>query len=154
MNAKFIESCRKDLHIDESILESAQKEAEQDGSTLIQVLLRQNWWDAKDLMNKWSKAYQIYFISLGMVDIPQKILDLVPYEVVRDFRVIPLEQSGDAIILACAHPEDREAQEKIELALKRKVNLVLADANEIEKAFRRFYKLTLRVISNPSFRIE
>jgi type IV pilus assembly protein PilB len=70
---------------------------------------------------------QIFGIPYKIID-PQQIaegaLKLIPEEMVRNFRVIPLGQQGDLLIVGMVNPHDVKAQEALKFVAKQqKVNL-------------------------------
>ncbi|HEY3760941.1 MAG TPA: ATPase, T2SS/T4P/T4SS family [Verrucomicrobiae bacterium] len=78
-------------------------------------------------------------VSVKDRDIPAELLQLVPAKVARMYHCLPVGVNDSAVLIALADPLDPAKPDEIHFAIKRDVQIVVADPEEIEKAIERHY---------------
>lgn len=113
------------------------KEQEDNPHTMIgQLLMRNNLVTEKDLMKCLAIQQQVPYVSLaGFVPDPQIIKECGAY-IIRRFNFLPIKEEDDKLIIAVSDPTFRKALEEVELALNRKISIVIADREEITAAIK------------------
>jgi hypothetical protein len=90
------------------------------------------------------KSLDVPRIDLENLDLPEEVLSLVPRDLVVRFRVVPVAISGQTLLLATSHPENRRALEEIGFVTGYAVNCALATDEEINSALQRYYGVKSR----------
>lgn len=70
------------------------------------------------------------------------VTSLVPYAYLSRHKILPVEVSGDQVIVATADPFVLEWEEELERILKKKICKVLANPDDISRYLIEFYALT------------
>jgi type IV pilus assembly protein PilB len=79
------------------------------------------------------------FIDLEHTPIPPDVFELIPEDVARRFRVVPVAFDGLYLTVAVADPLDFEALDTLPHVLNREVNMVCATATAIKALIRQNY---------------
>jgi len=79
-------------------------------------------------------------IDLQEVEIEPEALEVVPFELAKELRLIPLKIEADALTVAMADPFDVEAIDRVEKLASRLVNVVAASGREIESLLLKSHK--------------
>jgi len=79
-------------------------------------------------------------VNLNTYQIQPEALQLIPESLARKYNVIPLTITSDALQVAIANASDILTLETLTVLAKRRIELVLADASEIQEAINRNYK--------------
>jgi type IV pilus assembly protein PilB len=78
-------------------------------------------------------------VSVKDRDIPPELLQLVPARVARMYHCLPVGVNNGTVLIALADPLDPGKPDEIHFAIKRDVQIVVADPEDIEKAIDRHY---------------
>ncbi len=78
-------------------------------------------------------------VSLKDRDIPPEILQTVPAKVAQMYHCLPVAVNNGTVQIALADPLDPAKPDEIHFAIKRDVQIVVADPMEIERAIDRLY---------------
>ena len=78
-------------------------------------------------------------VSIKDRDIPAELLQLVPANIARMYHCLPVGLNDGTVLIALADPLDPAKPDEIHFAIKRDVQIVVADPDEIEKAIERHY---------------
>lgn len=79
-------------------------------------------------------------VDLNTFQIQPEALQLIPESLARKYNVIPLTITSDALQVAIANASDILTLETLTVLAKRRVELVIAGATEIQEAINRNYK--------------
>ncbi len=79
-------------------------------------------------------------VNLNTYQIQPEALQLIPESLARKYNVIPLTITSDALQVAIANASDILTLETLTVLAKRRIELVLAGASEIQEAINRNYK--------------
>jgi type IV pilus assembly protein PilB len=99
--------------------------------------------DIKDIVPFAAGSNQITYVDLSDVDIPKEILCLVPEEIARKMKVIPIDLKDEMLILGMADPRDLEAVDLIKKAVRKKVSPRLISSADLNKIFTQYQKVSL-----------
>jgi len=78
-------------------------------------------------------------IDLATVDIAKDVLSLIPHSVARRYKVVPLEKRDETLVVAIADPLNLNSIDSLRLLLKLNIEVVIADADDIQKSIERHY---------------
>ena len=80
------------------------------------------------------------YISLSKYAIDTDLLRKIPVDVVRKYKVIPIEQVGNILNVVMSDPLDLSVKEEVEQITGCKLAAFIATRSEIEEAIGRHYK--------------
>ena len=120
-------------------LEAALEEGQRSGRRLGEILLQKGWIDEKDLARLLAGQRGLQFVSLKGRGYEIQAARLLPERLCRYHNAIPIELSGESILVAIADPTDDGANDEIRDELQRQVNFVVATASEIRSALDEVY---------------
>ena len=87
-------------------LAKAQEKARGQGRKLVEVLLQDNIISAETLATVLSFQFNVPVVDLRQYEIEAQAVALVPEEVAREHRVLPLKVEGDVLTVAMEDPSD------------------------------------------------
>ncbi len=102
------------------------------GSTLIEL----GYVTTEDLLNFLGKQLGIPTTNLFQISIPQRTINLLPFDVIEKYRVLPLEADDHSITLGMANPNDLTIISEIEFITGRKASPILVPSAQIDLAIR------------------
>ncbi|MEW6545291.1 MAG: ATPase, T2SS/T4P/T4SS family [Bacillota bacterium] len=120
-------------------LQQALEEARRSGAKLGETLMRMGFITEEDLARALAEQLGLRFSPT--VAYEREAVKLIPEQVARRHRVIPLARRGNVLELAMANPLDLLAQEDVRLLTGLAVQPVVVPARALEEALRRAYQL-------------
>ncbi len=102
------------------------------------VLVELGYLDNDSLLNILSKQHSVPSIDLFRLNIPVDVLNLIPYEKVKSFKVLPINKEENVLHLAMVDPNDISAIQDIEFAIGGRVKSYIVPAYQIEAAIEMF----------------
>jgi general secretion pathway protein E/type IV pilus assembly protein PilB len=94
--------------------------------SLAQALVQGGQLNETQVARAEAKLHGLPFVDLSKGRPPKALLDLVPAEFCRDFKVLPVAESGGKLIMALADPLQRALVDQLEFQLGRAVGCALA----------------------------
>ncbi len=117
-----------------------ESEARSKKATLYQIILERGPLSDEEIGVAVAKHFEVSFIRLGRMQIPQETLAIIPELVARNRMVVAFEKGKEGLKVALANPEDLET---IEFIRKKTGDTVLpfyATPKDIEGVFIRYQK--------------
>ncbi len=124
--------------IDRRQLEDALASQKRLGGFLGSHLIKLGFVDEGELLRILSIDLDVPAVSLSKIRIAQTAQALVPYEVVKTYRVIPLGERGGKIILAMPDPTDHNMLKELEFRLGKPVKPMVTTELDIDEALSFF----------------
>ena len=93
-------------------------------------------------LNAVASQFGMETVSLKEVDIAQELIDLVPAETARRFRIIPLYRTEHSLTVALGDPFDVDTLDGLRYVLKCNVEGAVAPTDEIDDALNHYYAFT------------
>ncbi len=112
----------------------------QSGGRLGSILKDLGYVDNETLLHVLSKQYNLPFINLFEIKISPEILKLIPLELVRSYRVLPLKKYDNTVSLAMVTPNDISALKNVELTTGCAVKPYIVSSGQMDKAINLFEK--------------
>ena len=119
---------------------AAGADAAKEDKSVVDILSRGGVVSKLDILKALANQFGMETISLSGMDIPQDVLDLVPGEVARRYKIVPVYKTDNALTVALSDPLDVETLDSLRYVLKCNVEGVVAPAEEIELALNNYYK--------------
>jgi general secretion pathway protein E/type IV pilus assembly protein PilB len=120
----------------------ALRAAQQTDKPVVDVLADLRYVSKTDILKALAHQFGMEFISLSGVQLDQEVVDLVPGEVARRYRIVPVFRTDNTITVALSDPLDVETLDSLRYVLRCDVAGVVAIPEEIEAAIARYYPAT------------
>ena len=117
---------------------------EKTGYNLSQYLLAYGHIDQAQLAQCLCTQFSIPYIPLRSYNIPDEIIKLVPVDVAEKYWLIPIERTGNFLMVAMADPFDSKAIEKVEEVTGCIVQPFVSILSEIMDALEAYYKVAVK----------
>ncbi|MEO8351138.1 MAG: GspE/PulE family protein [Chthoniobacteraceae bacterium] len=124
--------------ISKSQLERAQTEKTSD-ETVIGALIRLGIVTQEDITRALAAHSSMDFVDLAAVSIPEEIVQTVPRDVVKRFKVIPVAETERGLMIAVSDPLDFDTFDALHHLLNRDLEFVCATPDAINAAYRKCY---------------
>ncbi|SME89150.1 type IV-A pilus assembly ATPase PilB [Pseudobacteriovorax antillogorgiicola] len=139
MSNSFKDIITHKLKVPSDVYAKAEALAKEKGILLVHALIRLKSADPKVLLAAYSHCYKIKVADLDAMDIPNNIISLVPPEIARKSRIIPLDRVGNNIIVALENPQNLKQIDLLRFKTGFSAKTVLAGEEQISRAIERYY---------------
>jgi type IV pilus assembly protein PilB len=120
-------------------LEQALAEKEGSGLPLGQVLVALGLITTRDLAEALAEQHALDFVDLSEAKFEDEALVLLPESVARRYNAVPVKVENGTLVVAVADPTNILAHDDLRLALGTDLQIVVADAAQLEDAMNRRY---------------
>ncbi|MBU1906494.1 MAG: PilZ domain-containing protein [Candidatus Omnitrophica bacterium] len=131
--------------ISQENLDKALEYSKQYGRSITQYLIHYGHIEESELAECLCVQFGIPYIPLMSYDISQKIVDLVPVDLVERYWLVPVDRQGATLMVAMIDPLDQEAIKEVEKAVGLKVIPFVAITAEVMSALETYYKVSISV---------
>jgi type IV pilus assembly protein PilB len=111
----------------------------QSGGRLGHELTKLGYIEENELISFLSKQYSVPSINLADFEIDGEVLKLLPKEVVTRHQVVPVNRTGNTLIVAMADPSNIYAVDDIKFITGFKIDVVVASEQAIAEAISKYY---------------
>jgi len=122
-------------------LDEALKIQERVNARLGRILVKLGYVENKTIAECLSRQLNIPVVNLNELDIPEKVIKQIPYEVAKKHIAIPVDYKDNTLIVALADPSDSYAIEDIQFKTNLSIKATLATETSIIDAFRKYYQI-------------
>jgi type II secretory ATPase GspE/PulE/Tfp pilus assembly ATPase PilB-like protein len=140
-----------DILVDTGLITRSQLERAREDSTpqhgVIQTLIDQGAVSDEDVSRALASAASMDFVDLGQITIPQEVIEIIPAETARRYKVIPVNMSESAVLMATSNPLDFDTFDAVGHILKRDIDFVCATPSQIKAALVRYYGTAEEAVS-------
>lgn len=103
---KLVRTRLDDILVDEGVLDRSklqeiQSEQDQSGSLLSDVLVESGGFDEFELAKLQVKSYGLPFVDVKLFNIRREVLEVLPFDYCKRRGVLPVEQFGQSLAIAC-----------------------------------------------------
>jgi general secretion pathway protein E len=131
--------------ISEAELRSAQDIAAKSNKKLSEVLLEQGMIDSEVLGSVLSLKYGVPVVNLARFEVQPEAIALVPEQVAREHRILPVSLDGDTLTIATDDPHDFSAVNRIASLTRKRIVTVIPVGMKLDSAIDGNYKLTSQI---------
>jgi type IV-A pilus assembly ATPase PilB len=124
--------------ITKSQLERARAERKGE-ETVVEVLIQQGIVSQEDVTRALAAHAAMDFVDLSALSVSDEVIKMVPREVAKRFRVIPLVESDTGLMIAVGDPLNFDTFDSLHHMLQRDLEFVCATPEAIQAAFRKYY---------------
>jgi general secretion pathway protein E len=135
----------KGAFISEAELSTAQEVADRSNKKLSEVLLEQGLIDSEVLASVLSLKYGVPVVNLARFEVQPEAIALVPEQVAREHRILPVSVDGDTLTVATEDPHDFRAVNALASLTRKRIVTVIPVGMKLEKAIDGNYKLTSQI---------
>jgi len=135
----------KGAFISEAELRTAQEMADRSNKKLAEVLLEQGLIDSEVLASVLSLKYGVPVVNLARFEVQPEAIALVPEQVAREHRILPVSVDGDTLTVATEDPHDFRAVNALASLTRKRIVTVIPMGMKLEKAIDGNYKLTSQI---------
>lgn len=125
--------------IDDLQYEEVAAEARRSGQPVFQVLQDSGVMDADTILQIMANHLGTEVVSLSNRELPADVIKAIPGNTARMYSCIPIDLFNGSVRVAFADPLDPARVDEVGFVVKRELQVVVADPNEIEKAIERYY---------------
>jgi type IV pilus assembly protein PilB len=130
----------RDQLISSAQLELAQEASRKSGERIGHSLVKLGALQEEELTHFLSRQYGVPAINLNEFDVEPGIIALIPKDVVARHRVIPVNRSGQALIVAMADPANILAIDDLKFLTGYNIEVVVASDVAIDLAIAKYYE--------------
>jgi type IV pilus assembly protein PilB len=125
--------------VDDLQYEEVVAELKRNNTPVMQVLQDFGIMKLDDILHVMANHIGAEVVSLKDREISPELLNIVPANVARMYHCLPVAMDNGVVQIALADPLDPAKPDEIHFAIKRDVQIVIADPGEIEKTIERLY---------------
>ncbi len=120
-------------------LRRAMEEQRGQGGRLGHALTKMGYLDENALTSFLAKQYGVPSINLADFEIDPEVLKLIPKEVANRHQVIPINRSGNTLMVAMADPSNIYAIDDLKFVTSYNIDVVVASEPAIADALEKYY---------------
>ncbi|MFH1413312.1 MAG: PilZ domain-containing protein [Candidatus Omnitrophota bacterium] len=131
--------------ITQEVLDKALEYSKQYGRSITQYLLHYDHIEESELAECLCVQFGIPYLPLMSYDISQKVVDLLPVDLVEKYWLVPVDRQGETLMVVMIDPLDEEAIQEVEKATGLKVIPFVGITSEVASALESYYKVLISV---------
>lgn len=140
MERKLGEMLVKDKVINQVDLDVALKRQDQEGTSLGRILVEMGLTTEEGIAAALGRHLNVPFITLSHYEIDQQVLQSIPEEIVRKYKIVPVDKTGDTLTIALSDPSNIYLLDELRLLTKCQIIPVISFESDIMEAINRYYK--------------
>lgn len=125
--------------IDHQQATDALQKAQEEDRDVIDVMVREGVAEKIDILKSLAGQFGMEVIDLTGHDIPQDVIDAVPADVARRYKVVPAYKIDNTLTVAISDPLDVETLDSLRYVLKTNVEGAVAPSEQIASALNQYY---------------
>ena len=129
-------------------VEEATEWAQKEDRPVADVLVETTSLTQMDILKALANQFGMETISLQGLDVSQEVIDLVPGEVARRYKVVPIYKTDNTLTVAIGDPLDVETLDSLRYILKCNVEGAVAPIDEITVALNHYYAHTSSTVES------
>jgi MSHA biogenesis protein MshE len=131
--------------ISEEQLSLALEQQKRSGRKLGRVLIENGFATEEGISETLAKQLKIPYLNLKHYNINLQVARMLPEMLARRFRALLLEDKGNTYLVAMGDPSDLFAYDEIARSLKRDIEVVLVNENQVLETIDRIYRRTEQI---------
>lgn len=115
---------------------------------VIDAIVQMGIAEKSDVIKSLANQFGMEFVSLSGHEVDKAVVELVPAEVARRYKIVPVYRTENTIAVALGDPLDVETLDSLRYVLHMDVSPVVAMPEEIEAAIERYYPANSTTIAD------
>jgi len=132
-----------DILVDSGLITKAQLDRAREEANpqhgVIETLINHGAVSDEDISRALASAASMDFVDLGQITIHPEVIELLPAETARRYKVIPVALTDSGLLMATSNPLDFDTFDAIGHVLKRDIDFVCSTPSQIKTALVRYY---------------
>lgn len=120
-------------------IQDVHERMEQDGRSVLDAMVAENAIDEHDVLQTLANQLGMDFVTLQGVDIPPDLRDMIPVDVARRYKVVPVHKADDTLTVALNDPLDCDTLDSLRYLLRCNVEGVVVTSEELQVTLDRYY---------------
>ena len=125
--------------VDDLQYEEVVAELKRSGTPVVQLLQDFGIMKIDDILHVMANYLGTKVVSLRDHEFPSDLLKVIPPNIVRMYHCVPVAENNGTVQVALVDPLDPARADEIHFAIKRDVQVVVADPAEVEKVINQYY---------------
>ena len=139
MERRLAEMLVRDNVITQDTLDLALATQAEHGGSLGRILIDGGYANEWELAAALGKQLNVPFITLSHYEIDLQILDSIPQEIVKKYKIVPIDKTEDTLTVALSDPSNIYLLDELRLLTQLKIVPVISFESDIEEAIRQYY---------------
>ncbi len=139
MERQLGEMLVKDKVISTEDLEEALKRQESSQASLGRVLIEMGLASEWEMAAALGKQLNVPFITLSHYDIDRQVLEAIPEDIVKRYKIVPVDKTGDTLTIALSDPGNIYLLDELRLLTQCQIIPVISFESDIIEAINRYY---------------
>jgi len=139
MERRLGEMLVSDNIISKDDLENALNRQEEENSSLGRVLVEMGMATEWEMAAAIGKQLNVPFITLSHYEIDNQVIESIPEEIVRKYKIVPVDKTGDTLTVALSDPSNIYLQDELRILTKCKIIPVISFESDIIEAINHYY---------------
>ena len=139
MERRLGEMLVKDKIISREDLEKSLKKKEEENISLGRVLVDMGLASEWEMAAAIGKQLNVPFITLSHYEIDRQVIESIPEDIVRKYKIVPVDKTGDTLTVALSDPSNIYLQDELRLLTKCKIIPVISFESDIMEAINHYY---------------
>ena len=128
--------------VDSAQLSMAMSNMREVGGSLLASLAKVGAISEEVLSEFLSQHFGVPSVNLDELELEQEIVSLIPEELSKKYKVIPINRTGKTLVIAMSDPTNIEAIDEIKFLTEYNVEVVVATENQIKNALDKYHDST------------
>ena len=125
--------------VDDSRLSDARAESSRSGASILETLVAVGGLKSEDLYRSLAAFCGLRYVLPSRMEIPQDLVRLVPARFATHYNCVPVEDRNGVLVVAVSDPSNNQLLDDIRLALKQRIEPVVAPPEDIARAIKKVY---------------
>jgi general secretion pathway protein E/type IV pilus assembly protein PilB len=119
--------------------DAVREPAEDAGVSIVDKMIDEGAITELDVLGTLADQFGMEMISLEGLDIPTEVRDMIPPDIARRYRVVPLYRNDDTLTVALSDPLDFDTLDSLRYVLRCNVEGVIAPRAEVKATLDRYF---------------
>ena len=120
-------------------VEQAERTANRNRVSVVDALVDERLLSEREILGILAGQFNMELVSLKDLSVPAEIRDLIPVDIARRYKVVPLYKHEDTLTVAISDPLNFDVLDSLRYILKGNIEGVVATSDEIRVALDKFY---------------
>jgi type IV pilus assembly protein PilB len=108
-------------------------------ASVVPTLISQGAVSQEDVTRSMAASASMDYVDLGQFAIPSQVVDTIPADIARRYKVVPVAQQDSTLMVATADPLDFDTFDSINHYLQREIEFVCTTPEQINTALMKYY---------------